>query len=583
MAKTNSGPATLPTLLALAAARLASGLALRVLAPFVRRPIAAVPSKVLIAPETLMEGDARVAADIYAGVFALAGEVVDAAGRSPFVVPAPSEAWARALHGFAWLAHLEANATELSSTNARALLDDWLQARSERHKVAEHPEVMAERLASLLVQAPLLLDGSQAEFRARYMRTIARHMRRLERMLITLPHGPARLKVAATLALAGTAVGDGERAQRIGLAQLSDTVSAQILPDGGHRSRSPTALLAATAELAILREALTRRKTPVPRALSDALDRMFPMVRFLRHGDGSLALFHGSTLVPKRTVDAVLAYDDVEGEPLDNARYSGFRRLAADDARIVFDTGRPPSPRFAQAACASALAFELSHGERRVITNCGELGAARAEWQLPSRATAAHSTLVLDNTSSAKLMTTWPLSRLLRVPLYGGPHRIEVRREGHTVAASHDGYLAAFGITHRRRLALAEDGLSLTGEDRLTGQDRLSGRPYAIRFHLHPDAKARLDKTGRRAVISFPDGAIWVFFLDHGPALRLEESLVLSGARRARRSAQVVIAGDTLTDDLVRWHIGRHAAPLPAAASAEDMPVEAAQYEGASR
>ncbi|MBC6406356.1 MAG: heparinase II/III family protein [Rhodospirillales bacterium] len=44
---------------------------------------------------------------------------------------------------------------------------------------------------------------------------------------------------------------------------------------------------------------------------------------------------------------------------------------------------------------------------------------------------------------------------------------------------SHDGYRPLFGVVHRRRLVLSEEGASLTGEDRLTGGR--SGLAYNIR------------------------------------------------------------------------------------------------------
>src|SRR5690554_6717770 len=66
----------------------------------------AAPERLLIAPQDIRTADPTVAADIYAGIFAFSGEVMETAGLSPFEVPAPSADWARALHGFGWLRHL---------------------------------------------------------------------------------------------------------------------------------------------------------------------------------------------------------------------------------------------------------------------------------------------------------------------------------------------------------------------------------------------------------------------------------------------------------------------------------------------
>ena len=211
---------------------------------------------------------------------------------------------------------------------------------------------------------------------------------------------------------------------------------------------------------------------------------------------------------------------------------------------------------------ASALAIEFSHGPHRLFVSCGPLGDARPEWFGIGRATAAHSTLVVDNTSSAKVVGRWPLNRWFGPALYAGPSEVEVRRSELTVKASHDGYLSAFGLLHERRLTMGEDGLGIIGEDQLIGQDRLDGRPFALRFHVGLDIRLRIERSRRKVLMVLPDRSLWLFVVDQGPEIAVEESVVLADQRRVRRTSQLVIAGNTLTDDTVRWHIARHAQPV---------------------
>ncbi|WP_162408990.1 heparinase II/III family protein [Acuticoccus sediminis] len=552
---------TLASLMGYGARRLVDRSIATLRASLWRRHVANVPHRVLFAPETLGEADANVAGDIYAGVFALAGETVDTAGRSPFSIEPPTDAWAEALHGFGWLHHLEANATELSSTNARALVDEWF-AHASVSEIAHRPDVTAERLVNWLVQSPLLLNGADPAFRQRYMRALGRHMRRLERILPVQPRGMARLKVAAALVVAGSSIANEQRLARWALGTLGDVVATDILPDGGHVSRSPQTLVEALSYLIPVREALLRRQQAIPEVLRDAIDRMLPMLRFFVHSDGALSTFHGARPLPASALESAFAYDDVRGQPSDNARYSGFQRLAAGGTVLLLDTGVAPQPPFADKAHASALAVELSHGSHRLLVSCGALGTAREEWDAVGRATAAQSTLVVDDTSSAKLLTRWPLRRWFGPVLYAGPTGVDVRRSALTVKASHDGYLAAYGLVHERRITLGEDGLAMIGEDQLIGQDRLDGRAFAIRFHIGPDIKLRIEKGRRKALLVLPDRSLWLFAVDEGPDIAVEESIVLADQHRVRRTSQLVIAGNTLTDDTVRWHIARHALPL---------------------
>src|SRR5690606_26633969 len=127
--------------------------------------------------------------------------------------------------------------------------------------------------------------------------------------------------------------------------------------------------------------------------------------------------------------------------------------------------------------CASTLSFELSHGEHRLIVNCG--GSAFAGGQVPGRieqglrATAAHSTLVLGDANSTAVLINGKLGQ--------GVGEVEVERRmlagdsgaaATRLEASHDGYAGRFGLIHRRILILRDDGTELRGEDLLVPAGR---------------------------------------------------------------------------------------------------------------
>ena len=154
-------------------------------------------------------------------------------------MPPVSDAWGDALHGFGWLADLNESASRLSSSNARALVDEWL-AGGHAHKGADAPHLVAARLTSWLAYSPLLNDRADTPIRKRLMRAVGRHCRQLEKAL-ALRQGDA-LTLSAALALAGLCSEGLARVRRTGLAALEDALSAAILPDGGHASRSPAAI-----------------------------------------------------------------------------------------------------------------------------------------------------------------------------------------------------------------------------------------------------------------------------------------------------------------------------------------------------
>src|SRR5262249_23502174 len=145
----------------------------------------------------------------------------------------------------------------------------------------------------------------------------------------------------------------------------------------------------------------TARNLAPPPALLNAIDRMMPMLRFFRHPDGNFALFNGMGPTPRDTLTTVLAYDDARGAPVANAAYSGYQRGDADGAVLLMETGAAPPLETSQEAHAGCLSFELSARQQRLIVNCGLPSSGRGNWRQAARATAAHATVVFNDTSSA--------------------------------------------------------------------------------------------------------------------------------------------------------------------------------------
>ena len=81
----------------------------------------------------------------------------------------------------------------------------------------------------------------------------------------------------------------------------------QILPDGGHISRNPGVIIEVLLDLLPLSQAFTARNVAPPPALINAIDRMMPMLRFFRHGDGSFAMFNGMSSAPSHLLATLLA------------------------------------------------------------------------------------------------------------------------------------------------------------------------------------------------------------------------------------------------------------------------------------
>ena len=425
--------------------------------------------RLVIAPQDLRTADGTRASEIYAGRFAFAGKVVICDGRSPFEIAPPSDEWAAAVFGFGWLRHLRAAESGITRANARALVDEWITLQGSFHPVAWEPDITARRIIAWLSQAPLVLHDADEQFYRRFLRSLQRQVRYLRHTAGEASEGVPRMQAHVALTYAALCMAGQARHLRTAVKNLVAEIERQILPDGGHVTRNPGALIEVLLDLLPLRQAFAACNIAPPAQLNNAIDRMMPMLRFFRHADGNFAQFNGMGPTQPDLIATILAYDDARGTPLSNAPHSGYQRVEANDLTVLMETGQPPPFAMSQEAHAGCLSFELSSGLQRIVVNCGLPATSRDTWRQVARATAAHSTVVFNDSSSCRFLETSSFKKLIGTPIVDGPEQVSVAREERADAillrASHDGYADRFSVVHQRALRLSADGHRLDGED----------------------------------------------------------------------------------------------------------------------
>ena len=519
-------------------------------------------------PGNAERGNAIAAAEFTFGTETVCGDAAlwEAAGSNarrgggPGAGPGP--AWLEAFHGFGWLTDLHMIGNDAARRRARMLVADWITHNAACRAPAWRGDVLGRRLAAWFGQYDFFCASADDAFRARVLAAMTQQARHLSR---ALPRGLAGARLLAAikgLIYAGLCLPGREAWLERGLRLITRELPRQVLGDGGHIERSPSAQLAVLRDLVDIRAALIAGQREVPAALQGAIDRMAPTLRFFRHGDGGLALFNDSREEESWLVDMVLTRANARGKPLASAPHTGFQRLAAGRTLVIADTGAPVAveapPGTEERAHAGTLAFEMSVGKERLIVNCGAFAGSDPDWRRAGRATAAHSTLVVGDTNSSEILADGSL----------GHHAGDVvcRRneaDGNIwVEASHDGYLRPFGLIHRRRLYLGAGGDDFRGEDSLIAppaglgvplgaarkavagrRARAEGGRFALRFHLHPRVQASLLQDGAAALLRVPRGGGWRLRASGG-VMTLEESVYLgAGDGEAKRSEQLVIRG----------------------------------------
>ena len=513
------------------------------------------PEGLAVRPKPLIKGDKAHGAALLGGRFALAGELLEVSeDDSVWDRTAPSKRFAERLHRFDWLADLLAVEDPEAPIMARKLVDDWLARFGNWNWFSWEPHVLEGRLWAWMLASDIVFATDDSETPKR-LKSAVRQSLRLARCLSLMPQDKTRLFAAITLRLATLTLDLPAKLQTQAQSALDRELTSQVLPDGGHASRNPRVAADVLITLVVLDKAADARGQSLSTEVSRAMDRTAAFIRFCRMPGGGLTVFHGGDEGDSRAIETALKHvGGGQGRGFNVAPHSGFNRVEAGGAVLIMDSAGPPSGPHSADVHASALAFEFAAPGGRLVVNCGWSEDQPRTWREAVRATAAHSALTLEETSSTRLVAKGWARALLGPRVAAGPEPVKARRNeedlGVWLEASHEGYRREFGLSLRRRLFLASDGGDLRGEDSLYRpvEDGAPDNPelrfrFSIRFHLHPSVRASLSRDSLSALLVAGNGDGWRFRTDGGP-VRLERSVYLAAGGKPERSTQLVVSGE---------------------------------------
>ncbi|OWY07763.1 heparinase [Thioclava sp. F42-5] len=515
-------------------------------------------------PERRTIGSYAKGRQLVQGNFLFAGFLIEGPGVNIWDLPMPDPAFEDALHGCGWLDDLAALGTREARIRAQDWVFGWIDRFGDGKGPGWTPDLTGRRLIRWINHAVLLLNGRERVDADRFFHALGKQTIFLSKRWSGAVQGLPRFEALTGLVYAGLALTGMERHAAPALEALSRDCAQEIDAEGGIASRNPEELLEILTLLNWAAEALeTAGRTP-PGPLLDAIARIAPTLRALRHSDGALARFHGGGRGPEGRLDAALSATGIRSvrrEPI----AMGYVRMQGGRGSLIIDAARPPQGEASANAHASTLAFELTSGRRPLIVNCGSGAQFGADWHRAGRATASHSTLSIRGYSSSRLGPERLFGRAPRAFLDKTPKNVWFKPDDLSETGmifGHDGYAETHGMSHIRELDLSVDGRELRGRDTLgamTPQDierfdqifereGLRGIPFDIRFHLHPDCDAALDLGGTAVSVALRTGEIWIFRHDGVADLALEPSVYLEKGRIRPRPAQQIVLSSKVLD-----------------------------------
>lgn len=536
---------------------------------------AKITTAFVTAPEPRTIGVVARGRQLIAGNFLFSGLRVEGPRRSIWDIATKSPTVDGEIQSFIWLDDLAAVGDENARLRAQTWVFEWIDRYGNGKSAGWTPGITGRRVMRWINHGLFLLRGQDEAQTHIFFQSLARQTLFLsKRWKVTAP-GIGRFEAIAGTIHAGLTLKGMDHHVDQAVAALAQDCSTHIDGDGAIATRNPEELLAVLSLLNWTIQVLVDSGHSVPAQVYDAVERIAPTLRALRHSNGALARFHGGGGGIEGRLDEALARSGVKTLP-SASPHMGFARVTGGRTSLIVDAAAPPTGDASADAHASTLGFELTSGRRPIIVNCGSGARFGEDWRRASRATPSHATLALDGISSSHLA---PPARLMSGDelLSDGPSKVHCNfvEDGRRrkLELSHNGYQSSHGLIHARILELSTDGRTLEAKDLLTTLDRYdevafdkaleksggAGIAFSIRFHLHPDVAAEHDTDTALVSLTLKSGEVWIFRHDGQANLGISPSVYLqNGQLRPRAAQQVVLSGRAIAyATRVRWSLAK--------------------------
>ena len=463
--------------------------------------------------------------------------------------------WRNHMHSFSWLRDLRALDGALAREQGRLMMESWIRCHGNWNAESWRSDLIGRRLAMWICHYEFFCTNNCDIFEDKLLVSITKQAKHLSNYLSkststsNIPH----LESIKGLLYASLALEGHEKWIEQSLNTLQDHIKDQIFDDGGHVSRSPAILLKTLEILVDIRIALNAAGYPEPYFLSHALENMSSALRLFRHRDRKFMLFHGTQEGNIQHIDSILAQAGTHKKTKKSLEQTGFERIEVGRSLLVMDTGKSTYAPHDLIAHASPLAFEFSYGKNRLFTSCGSHPIDN-DWREALRFTSAHNTACLDYRNACEIKKDGNFGRKVTLST---THREETK-DAALLIASHNGYVPLNGVTHTRKIYLADNGHDLRGQDDFSCPFELANPvETALRFHIHPAVTASLINNDDEVLLRQPGGVGWRFKRSAG-AIALEDSLYLGDGQTPRKTKQIVIYGQ-MTDEnaTIKWSLKR--------------------------
>jgi len=455
------------------------------------------------------------------------------------------------LHNFFWLFTVDLKS---SKKIIQSIIFNWIENNENYNLKNWEIDILSKRIIAWISNSKLTYEESSTKYKLKFNFIIKKQINHLINEINRSDSIDDKMIGCTAIILAGLSYNDS-KFLNYGLILLKKIIKYSFDSEFFPKSRSIRQLVFYLKYFVLIREFLKESQSELPDYLDEIIFHLGHSYNFLWQSTKKLFLFNGNYEAEYYELDKYL---ESHGYKFKNAstEIGGYVILKNKNISIAMDMGPYPEKKFSNNYQSGVLSFEILYYGKKLILNSGYFQDLKHQLNKISKTTAAHSTLILDNTSVCTFKKNSKGNTVVDNGFKLTNKKIINEKNHWILNAAHDGYQKKYGVIHDRTIEFIPELNKFIGKDKLLKKKNFKSCSFEIRFHLNPLAKVTKTRDGDSVLIELENSG-WRFFCKDS-IIDIETGLFFGKKNSYIENQNIFISGVTKNEDqTINWEISK--------------------------
>ncbi len=453
------------------------------------------------------------------------------------------------LNNFFWFFSLDLKSSKKS---VQKVISDWIDKNDKYEKVIWEFDITAKRIISWLSNHQLSYNEGTRDYKLMFDHMVQKQANHLINEIKNSNNLENKIIGCSAIILTGLSYKKDKIYLEFGLNFLKKIIKYSIDNQGYLKSRNIQQQIFYLKYFILIREWFKESQIETPEYLNEAIYFLGQAYAYFWQNTRVDLLFNGNNNSNNPDFDNYLKRLGYKFKN-DKKDYCGYTILQNKKICLAMDTGSSPDFKHSKNYQSGALSFELISNGKKLISNCGYYKRINQKLNQISKSSAAHSTLVIDDSSSCKFSRNedaWLLKRGLKIT----EKKFIFEKNYWKIAAAHDGYLKKYNSICKREIEFYPERMLFIGIDKIFRKKINNKYKFQIRFHLDPNIRLMKTQDNKSILIEL-DREGWKFTCDNYE-INVDNGLYFGKKNSYIENQNIFISGiSNNNEESIKWEI----------------------------